>query len=169
VADDLRYDDLPTVEADVHVDAAPEAVWRLVSDIGFPARFSTELEAARWIDDPPGPRLGARFVGHNRHPAIGAWETTCTVTDFEPLRSFGWVVGDVDDPSSAWRFTLAPDGTGTRVSQWMRMGPARSGINLAIDAMPEKEGRILARRLEEHRANMLRNLEALREVAGQAP
>ena len=34
------------------------------------------------------------------------------------------------------------------------MGPARSGINLAIDAMPDKESKILHRRLAEHRANM---------------
>jgi len=36
----------------------------------------------------------------------------------------------------------------------MQMGPARSGINVAIDAMPDKEARILSRRLSELRANM---------------
>ena len=38
------------------------------------------------------------------------------------------------------------------------MGPARSGMNAAIDAMPDKEERIVARRLGEHRANVEANL-----------
>ena len=45
------------------------------------------------------------------------------------------------------------------------MGPARSGINIAIDAMPDKETKILRRRLEEHRQNMLANLEGIRSLA----
>jgi hypothetical protein len=46
----------------------------------------------------------------------------------------------------------------------MQMGPARSGINLAIDAMPEKEDRILRRRLDEHRRNMEGNLRGIKEL-----
>jgi hypothetical protein len=47
----------------------------------------------------------------------------------------------------------------------MQMGPARSGINLAIDAMPEKESKILHRRLAEHRANMEATLRGIKETA----
>ena len=68
-------------------------------------------------------------------------------------------------PSSAWRFTLRPDGDGTRVTQWMRMGPGRSGINAAIDAMPDKEDRILRRRLAEHRSNMEATLQGIKQLA----
>ena len=50
----------------------------------------------------------------------------------------------------------------------MRMGPARSGINMAIDAMPDKESRILYRRLSEHRANMERTLLGIKELAERA-
>ena len=45
------------------------------------------------------------------------------------------------------------------------MGPARSGINLAIDAMPEKESRILRRRMAEHRANMEATLDGIKHLA----
>jgi hypothetical protein len=49
----------------------------------------------------------------------------------------------------------------------MQMGPARSGINLAIDRMPDKESRILERRLGEHRANMQRTLDGIKALIEQ--
>lgn len=162
---ELRYADGPTMEVDVLVDAGPEAVWALVTDIELPARFSSEFNGAAWLDGVTGPALGARFVGRNEHNAIGTWETTATVVELEPPRVFGWCIGDPEAPSAAWRFTLTPEGGGTRLAQWMRMGPARSGINFAIDAMPDKESRILHRRLAEHRANMAATLAGIKALA----
>jgi len=152
------------VEVTVTIAAWPDAVWALVSDIQLPARFSSEFLGAEWLDDVTSPAIGARFIGRNRHPAIGQWETTSTICDFEPGRRFGWVVGNTGEVSATWRFTLEPDGTGTRVTQWMQMGPAPSGINLAIDAMPDKESKILHRRLAEHRANMQATLAGIKEL-----
>ena len=162
---ELRYDDCPTVQAEVVVLAPPEALWPLVSDIQLPARFSSEFAGAEWLDGASGPSLGARFVGHNAHPAAGQWDTVSTISALEPGRLFEWSVGDPDEPSSMWRFTLRPEGATTRVIQWMRMGPARSGINVAIDAMPDKEDRILRRRLSEHKANMEATLQGIKQLA----
>ena len=78
---------------------------------------------------------------------------------------FGWAVGEIDNPSSLWRFTLAVEGDGTRLTQWMQMGPAPSGINLAIAAMPDKESKILHRRLGEHRHNMESTLAGIKQLA----
>jgi Polyketide cyclase / dehydrase and lipid transport len=160
----VRYADGPTVEVEVLVDAPAAAVWALVSDITTPVRFSAELQEVHWIDE-------QRFVGRSSHPAIGNWETTCTVVGREPERVFAWVVGDTDAPSAEWRFVLEPAGGRTLLRQWMRMGPGRSGLNLAIDARPDKEERIVARRLEEHRANMETTVEGIRRLAeeGRAP
>jgi uncharacterized protein YndB with AHSA1/START domain len=162
---ELRYRDGPAVEVELLIDAAPEVVWELVCDIELPVRFSSELQRVEWVDGRKGAGLGARFVGYNHHPAIGDWQTTSTVSDFEPGRVFGWAVGDPAGPAATWRFTLVPDGGGVRLKQWMRMGPARSGINAAIDAMPDKESKILHRRLAEHRANMEANLRGIKELA----
>lgn len=162
---ELRYRDCPTVEVDLLIAASPDAVWAIVSDIEFPARHSSELQRVEWVDGSEGACLGAQFVGHNHHPAIGEWQTTSTVSEFEPGRIFGWAVGDPADPSASWRFVLTPEGDGTRLTQWLRMGPARSGINIAIDAMPDKESKILRRRFEEHRVNMLANLEGIKALA----
>lgn len=164
----MKYADGPTTEVEVEVDAPVERVWVLVTDIELPARFSSELQGARWLDD--GPALDARFVGRSHHPAAGTWETTCVVTRCEPHRSFEWAVGDPAYPSARWRFELEPQaGDGTRLRQWMRMGPAPSGLTPAIEAMPDKEERIVARRLAEHRANMAATLAGIKELAESAP
>jgi hypothetical protein len=162
---ELRYSDGPTVEVVLVIAAPLDVVWTCVSDIQLPARFSTELLGAEWLDGATGAHVGARFVGHNRHPAIGDWDTTSTIYACEPGHVLGWAVGDIEAPSARWCFTLAPEGAGTRLTQWMQMGPARSGINLAIDAMPDKESKILRRRLAEHRANMERTLVGIKETA----
>ena len=75
------------------------------------------------------------------------------------------LVGKLDADPASWRFTLTPEGSGTRLAQWMRVGPARSGINLAIDAMPDKEGAILRRRMAELRANMEATVRGVKQLA----
>jgi uncharacterized protein YndB with AHSA1/START domain len=162
----MRYADGPTAEAEVVIDAPVERVWALVTDIDLPARFSPEFVGGAWLDE--GPALAARFVGRNRHEALGEWETTSWVNRYEPLRSFGWAVSDPDEPSSTWWFELEEDETVVRLRQGARMGPAPSGLNIAITAMPDKEERIVARRLEEFERSMRATLEGIKRLAEQS-
>ena len=46
-----------------------------------------------------------------------------------------------------------------------RSGPAPSGLSIAISAMPEKEERIVARRLGEFEANMRATLDGVKRLA----
>jgi Polyketide cyclase / dehydrase and lipid transport len=159
----MRYADGPSVEVEVEVRAPVERVWELVADIDVPARFSSEFRGGTWID--AGRTVGARFTGRNEHPAIGGWETTCIVTRWDTDRVFEWAVRSVDDPSAQWRFELVPDGAVVRLRQWCRLGPGPSGLTPAIEAMPDKEERIVARRLEEHRRNMQATVEGIKQLA----
>jgi uncharacterized protein YndB with AHSA1/START domain len=165
----MRYADGPTVEAEALIDAPIARVWELITDIELPTRFSEELLGVEWLGEERGV-VGARFAGRNAHPAAGEWQTTCFVTELEPQRSFEWAVTDPAHPSATWRFDLAEDDGGggrgkVRLRQWMRMGPAPSGLSPAIEAMPDKEERIVARRLEEHRANMQRTVDGVKALA----
>ena len=162
---ELRYRDCPTTQADLVITAAPPVVWALVCDIQLPARFSSEFDGGQWLDGAGSPAPGARFTGRNHHPAIGRWETTSTICEYQPGQVLGWAVGDPGWPSARWRFTLAAQADGTRLTQWMQIGPAPSGISMAIEAMPDKESRILHRRLAEHRANMTATLTGIKELA----
>lgn len=159
----MRYADGPTTQVHRQIAAHPRVVWALVCDITTPVGLSDELVEARWIDED-------RFVGRSRHPVGGEWQTTCTVVAREPERLFGWVVGEPASPSAQWRFELEPAGGGTRLTQWVRLGPAASGLTPAIAAHPDKEERIVARRLEEHRANMERTVAGIAALAeGRTP
>jgi hypothetical protein len=164
----MKYADGPTAEVEIVIDAPVETVWALVSDINLPARFSNELRAADWLDDER--RVGARFVGRNFHPAAGEWQTTSIVSRYEPMRAFAWSVTDLEHPSATWWFELEPldGGGGVRLRQGMRMGPAPSGLTPAILAMPDKEERIVARRLQEHTANMQATVEGIKRLAEDA-
>ena len=162
----LRYADGPSTEASIDIAAPPERVWALVSDLQLPAQFSNEFEGAELLGGAVVPAVGVRFVGRNHHPAIGSWETTSTITSFDPPKVIGYDVDGADGrPAASWRFSLQPTDGGTRVTQSMRMGPGRSGINPAIDAMPDKESKILHRRLGEHQANMKATLAGIKALA----
>jgi hypothetical protein len=162
---ELRYADGPTTEAELVIDAPPAVVWPLVCDIQTPAEFSSEFQGGQWLDGVTRPALGARFRGRNYHEARGSWETVSTICEFEPERVFSWAVGDPDVPAARWRFSLEPDGPGTRIRQWMQMGPGESGISELIAQLPDKEHRILRRRLAEHQANMTATLAGIKALA----
>ena len=64
--------------------------------------------------------------------------------------------------------TVEPGSDGVVLNQWMRMGPAPSGLTPAIEAMPDKEERIVARRLAEHQVNMQANVDGVKHLAEMA-
>lgn len=162
------YADTPTVAVQTYIEAPPERVWALVSDIRLMPELSAELQEVQWLDGATGPGLGHRFLGRNAHPALGTWETTSTITEHDEPRRFTWAVGDPGHPWSVWRFTLRPEGTGTVLEQWTQMGPARSGLSFAIDAMPDKEQKIVFVRLREFETGFTANLAAIKELAEAA-
>ena len=159
----MKYEDGPTIEVDILIDAPIERVWQLAADVNVPAQFSSEFLGAEWIDDVPC--VGARFQGRNHHAALGGWETTSFVTRYEPPWAFGWAVTDPANPSSTWWFELEHEPGGIRLRQGTRMGPAPSGLSIAIAAMPEKEERIVARRLQEFETNMRATVEGIKRMA----
>jgi uncharacterized protein YndB with AHSA1/START domain len=160
-----RYADKPTVEVPIEIDAPPERVWAIVSDIEVMPGASPELQAVEWLDDRSGPGLGARFAGHNRHEAFGEWSTTSVIVEYDPPRVFAWAVGDPEQPSATWRFSLEPRDDGTLLRYWVQMGPGRSGLSFAIDQMPDKEQKIVFVRMREFEANMGATLATIKRLA----
>lgn len=166
----MRYADGPTAESEIVVDAPPEALWLLVTDLGLLAELSPELQRVEWLDGARGPASGARFRGYNAHPSVGEWSTVSAVTTWEPQHRFGWDV-EPDGPDGAaasWLFELTAADGGTRVRQWARLGPGPSGLTPAIERWPDKEERIVAGRIGEWRSAMEANLAAFKERAETA-
>ncbi|GAB3290502.1 SRPBCC family protein [Parasphingorhabdus pacifica] len=179
----MRYADGPSVRCEEHIPAPPEKVWELVTDIELPARLSPELQRVEWLRDANEPAVGAEFIGHNEHPALGTWSTISRVVELDPHRVFAWAVLSADpafgddpgseakadtdaeiDPMATWRFELETVPGGTRLWHSAWLGPARSGLSLAIDRMPEKEGKIVATRIAEVRTGIETTLAGIRNA-----
>ena len=160
-----RYADNPTVRVQTWIDALPGRVWQLVSDIELMPTMSQELQSVEWLDGAGGPAVGAKFIGRSKHESLGEWATTSHVIECEPQRVFAWAVEDPANPTAIWRFRLEPKNGGTELSEWMQMGPARSGLSFAIDRMPEKEQKIVFVRMREFEQNMAATLAHIKRLA----
>jgi len=146
--------DGPGCVVEVDIKAPIEQVWDRVTNINFGVPFSPEFVGARWADGCDGPALGAEFIGSNKHEAIGEWDVSCFVNRYVEHREFGWVTSDADNPGARWCFEMDRIAGATRLRYSLKLGPGPSGISHAIASMPDKEPRILRRRVSEHRANM---------------
>jgi uncharacterized protein YndB with AHSA1/START domain len=160
-----RYADQPTVEVLTWIDAPPLRVWELVSDIELMPRLSGELQSIAWLDGATGPAVGAKFVGRNKNDFVGEWQTISTVIECEPGRVFAWAVHDPANPMATWRFEIEPKDGGSQLSQWVRMGPGRSWLSVAIERMPEMEQRLVFRRLGTFEQSMTATLEGIKQLA----
>jgi hypothetical protein len=78
--------------ATVTVQAAPELVYDVVSDVRRTPEWSPECVGARWVGGATGPEVGARFEGRNRHGAI-RWRTRPKVVVADRPGEFAFVMG----------------------------------------------------------------------------
>jgi len=159
----VRYRDQPTVEVTARVKCDVPTAWARVTDIGLPARCSSELQGVEWLGSSDGVAVGARFRGTNQHDALGAWQTECVVVEVDDGHRWVWNVMGPEGVSATWGFEVEPASDGVLIRQWARMGPGPSGLTFAITAKPEKEARIVAGRLAEWQHNMQVNLDCIRD------
>ena len=97
-------------ESSVTIDAPPERVWDLVTDITRMGEWSPESTGGRWT----GGATGARFVGSNRIGWV-RWTTHCRVLECAAPSRFAFTVAE---NRMTWGWRLEPHGTGTRLTQW---------------------------------------------------
>ena len=111
----------------VHMDAPPERIWDLVSDVTRIGSYSPETFEAVWVDGATGPAVGAKFRGHVKRNGIGpVYWVSCTVTECEPGRTFAFGVVNPEKPLNVWRYEILPAGDGADVTEsfnWPHPGP----------------------------------------------
>ncbi len=150
-----------TVEIDIN--ASPETVWALVSDINLPGQFSDEFQGAEWVSDTP--EVGAVFTGRNKNKLMGEWEVPCTLTHHQINEVFAWASVSAENPAAHWRFDLTPQDNGTLLTFTMILGPGPSGLTMFIEKMPDKEAAIVHNRQTSQAANMACTVEGIRDLA----
>ncbi len=164
MTEQYRYADGPETEVSKVIAASPADLWPHISDINFAKAFSTEFQGAEWMDGSTEPAVGAKFRGTNENDFVGRWQVECTITECEPGSAFGWMVQGGGGPAARWKFTLEEVDGGTKVTQWVRLGPGRSGLTPAIERMPDREHDIIVNRLNGLSENMQRNLDGLADL-----
>jgi hypothetical protein len=105
-------------EATIHIDAAPEVVYALVSDITRMGEWSPETVAAEWVDGATGAAPGAWFEGTNKARRT-TWKTRCHVDVAEPGRELTFTVHSGGAPSSRWSYRMTGAGGGTELTESM--------------------------------------------------
>ena len=74
-------------------------------------------------------------------------------------------MNDRDSPGATWTYRLEPATGGTRLTYHRLLGPGPSGITRMIDADPEREEEIIARRDAVHRSNMQAVVDGIKLLA----
>jgi uncharacterized protein YndB with AHSA1/START domain len=103
----------PADAVSMRIEASPERVYEIVTDIAQMGRLSPECTGGRWLDGATAPAVGARFKGHNKR-GLARWSTTNEVTDADPGRAFGF---KTLQSGYRWSYRMEPDGGGTLVTE----------------------------------------------------
>ena len=103
----------PSLEETVEVDATPERVWALVSDLRRMARWSPQVQRT-FVRGDGTVRLGTRTFNVNRRGLL-VWPTRAKVVRFDPQRE---IALRIKDNFTIWSFTLEPtEAGGTLITQ----------------------------------------------------
>jgi hypothetical protein len=100
-------------EVETFVDAPPQTVYALVSDVTRMGQWSPETYRCDWIRGATGPAVGARFKARNRRGRL-RWSNKPEVVVADPGQEFTFrrrVAGN----EVVWRYRMAPRGSGTRL------------------------------------------------------
>ena len=100
-------------EVSLHVEAPPDRVYEIVTDIAQMGRLSPECTGGRWLDGATGPAVGARFKGSNKR-GWARWSTTNEVVEADPGKAFSF---ETQQSAARWTYRLEPEGTGTLVTE----------------------------------------------------
>jgi hypothetical protein len=105
-----------TAEVHVFVDAPPQVVYGVVSNVRRMGEWSPETTKCDWLEGATGPEVGARFKGANKRGLL-TWSTKPTVVVADPGREFAFEVGT----DTRWTYRFDADGGRTRLTESFEM------------------------------------------------
>jgi hypothetical protein len=104
-------------EARQQVQASPEVVYDLVTDVTRMAEWSPECVGCEWINGADGPVPGARFRGRNKN-RLARWSTQPRVVVANRPEEFTFVAGDLFRRDlTTWTYRMKAEGFGTDVTE----------------------------------------------------
>ena len=101
----------------IEIDAPPEGVYALVSDITRMGEWSPECVRCAWTKGATGPAVGARFTARNKGARGPAWSNTPTVTVADAGREFAFNRSGPGIGSYTWRYVIESTAGGSTVTE----------------------------------------------------
>ncbi len=148
-------------EVSLTIDAPPEHLWSLITDVTNMGKWSPECVRCSWIGGAVEPAVGAQFKGHNRH-GLARWTTQCTVTAAEEPRHFEF---QVKQSGMRWGYRFEAEGEGTKVTEYREK---TTPVPFYIKAV-QRSGLIGRNRDELMIEGMRATLERLKAAAESSP
>ena len=119
----------------MHIDAPPEKVWALVSDVTRIGEFSPETFEAEWLRGATGPGSAPRSGSREAQRRRPTYWSACGVTKCEPKKAFEFEVGTKDITVNDWGYRLRGRRTrGTTVTEYFRLEPRAAAAALLAAA-----------------------------------
>jgi hypothetical protein len=109
--------ELTTDTVSRRIEASPEVLYQLISDVTRTPELTPDIVRCTWIKGATGPAVGARFKAINKAGRGPNWSNKPIVTAAEPDREFAWARTEPFAGTVAWRYTFTPDGSGTLVTE----------------------------------------------------
>ena len=101
--------------AEVLIQASPQKVYEIVSNLERMGEWSPECYHCEWLDKAENAVVGARFKGWNRVGLV-RWSTTCRIIAAEPGRELAWeVIEPFGRVTTRWRYRLETSDDGCRL------------------------------------------------------
>jgi hypothetical protein len=107
--------ELTTDTVERYIEASPEALYDLISDVTRTPERTPDIVRCEWIDGATGPAVGARFKATNKQGRGPNWSNKPVVTVADPGREFSFTRTEPFGGTILWRHQFVREGTGTRM------------------------------------------------------
>lgn len=104
-----------TGSASIDINASPDAVYAILTDLSRISDLSPECYKAEWEGDATGPAVGASYRGYNR-AGDNEWDIAVDIVAAEPGRAWAFEVPSPDAPTR-WSYDIEATDTGCRVTE----------------------------------------------------
>lgn len=116
----------------ISVNAAPDAVYNMVSDLTRHGEWSTQNTGGEWVDGGTG-KVGDWFAGNNKAGEM-EWTANVEITEATPGAEFGfWTMGKEANVCH-WSYSLEGEGSGTKLTEHYSLftlpDPIANGVGL---------------------------------------
>ncbi len=146
----------------VHVDASPERVWSLLSDLERMGEWSPECYRVRWLDGATSPAVpGARFRGWNRYGRL-RWSVACRVKTAVPNEELSFATVVHEKEMTTWTYRIVPSDRGVELVESFDVHWLPLSARLVEDVVMRDRDR-------RREAGMRSTLERIKEIAEAGP